>query len=91
MLAYHSRLHQPGTVESRHALIEQVEEDRYLLRDMHTQSGTFINDTRMRRDGAVPLQHGDALRFGRHPEVCVLLLFVDCLMLLTALTKRLLC
>ena len=63
-----SRL-QGATVDGRHALVERVEEDRYILRDMHTQSGTFINDTRMRRDGSVPLQHGDIIRFGREAEV----------------------
>lgn len=57
-----------SSIEARHALIEIVEEDRYILRDLHTQSGTYINNTRMRRDGTVPVQHGDVIRFGREPE-----------------------
>jgi pSer/pThr/pTyr-binding forkhead associated (FHA) protein len=40
-----------------------------VLKDLHTQSGIFINDTKVRRDGTVPLQDNDVIRFGRDSEV----------------------
>jgi hypothetical protein len=37
--------------------------DRYVLRDMNTPNGTFLNGERIR--GEVSLAHGDELRLGR--------------------------
>src|SRR6266480_7324599 len=49
-----------ASVSRRHSQIEK-EDDRFVLLDLESLNGTFINDVPVKRH---PLQHGDRVRLG---------------------------
>lgn len=51
-------------VDHQHAIIEYSEqEDCYVLQDLNTTQGTYVNDVRV-QNAAVRLAPGDVIRFG---------------------------
>lgn len=59
------RIQQSG-VARRHAEVVWLSEGSYLLRDLGSEAGTFVNEQRIA--GEVPLSHGDVIRFGLNPR-----------------------
>ncbi len=55
------RMLQSG-VERRHAVFERMEDGNYLLEDLGTEAGTFVNGEKV--IGEVRLHHDDIVRFG---------------------------
>ena len=53
-----------GSVSRRHAEIS-YDKGQYLLRDLDSSNGTFINDTRLERDQVHMLQANERIRFGK--------------------------
>lgn len=61
--ASHAEVRLPNArVSPEHAEIVRLEEGRYLLRDLGSEAGSFVNDQAV--DGERELLHGDVLRFG---------------------------
>ena len=55
---------QNPSVDYQHAVVEYSEtEDCYVLQDLNTAQGTFVNDCRV-QNAAVRLAPGDVIRFG---------------------------
>ena len=55
---------QNAGVDQQHAIIEYSEqEDCYVLQDLNTAQGTYVNDVRV-QNAAVRLAPGDIVRFG---------------------------
>ena len=53
-------------MDYQHAVIEYSEqEDCFVLQDLNTQQGTFVNDCRI-QNAAVRLAPGDEIRFGNN-------------------------
>ena len=53
-------------VDYQHSVIEYNEaEDCFVLQDLNTQQGTFVNDCRV-QNAAVRLAPGDEIRFGNN-------------------------
>ena len=56
------------TVAMKHAVIERLHNGIYIVKDMNTTNGTFVNDRRV-QDASLSLSHGDTVRFGyEHPS-----------------------
>lgn len=57
----------PGApLEPEHAELRRVEDGTYVLRDLGTAPGVYVNGQRV--EGERVLQHGDSLRFGLSPR-----------------------
>jgi len=55
---------QAGSVDTQHAVIDYNEaNDRYLLQDLNSAQGTFVNNSRV-QNSSVRLTNGDVIRFG---------------------------
>lgn len=54
-----------GMISRRHAEISYVN-TQYVLRDLGSANGTFVNDTRLESGSVRILQQGDTLRFGKN-------------------------
>ena len=55
---------QAGGIDQQHAIIEYSDqEDCYVLQDLNTAQGTYVNDVRV-QNAAVRLAPGDIIRFG---------------------------
>ena len=51
------------SVDEEHALIEYIDDENcYILQDLNSKSGTFVNDCRI-QNAAVRLLEGDTVRF----------------------------
>ncbi len=50
---------------SRHHAIIRIEEDGYMLEDLNSTNGTYINNFRIEPPLRYPLKHRDELRFGQ--------------------------
>ena len=56
-------LFQTAGVDQQHAIVEYSEqEDCYVLQDLNTAQGTYVNDVRV-QNAAVRLAPGDVIRF----------------------------
>ena len=53
-----------GSISRRHAEISYAH-GQYLLRDLKSTNGTFVNDQRLDPEGICQLKQGDSVRFGK--------------------------
>lgn len=57
-----------GSISRRHAEISFVNGE-YVLRDLGSTNGTFVNDTRLEPNSVHILKNNDKLRFGNTPDI----------------------
>jgi len=51
-------------VSKRHALIQKIK-DEYLIRDLNSKNGTYVNNQRISTEKYVRLKKGDIVKIGR--------------------------
>lgn len=52
-------------ISRRHAAIEVNSDNTYILHDLGSRNGTFINDVQIESNQSHPIQDGDKIRLGR--------------------------